>query len=418
MKRIVCVFVVFIEFLLPGFSQTGEDHNSINQNKNVITSISILGLKRTKLYVIEKYLQKFIGRTEDDVDSNEVYVTINETNVLEPISIEITDNETENGKTLLVTVKEKWTVFPVPFFSINSGRWSVGGALVDTNAFGVMDMVNIGGDYGSDSWSLNLIYMKMPKTVGDFGFTILGMFKHQDTENTEQTGNDVLQRFNNITINPKVSMSYKLTELITTSFDVSYHYIRLTDTENPVNAPLDGIHSIGLSPRISLRKSTWDGYLISEKNVSLGYNYKFIIGADNAQSVSLNGVFNHPIIPGFLMTVKSGILFSSSSPFFESKPISPINILSSKYSALNYAAASVGLKKYILKFGLGTVSIAAAYQAAYSHGVFLEHQFDHGPVVTAQMYFSRLAIPGVGLGAAYNVSKNSFQLAANIGLFF
>ena len=31
----------------------------------------------------------------------------------------------------------------------------------------------------------------MPKTVGDFGFTTLGMFKHQGTENTEQTGNDV-----------------------------------------------------------------------------------------------------------------------------------------------------------------------------------------------------------------------------------
>ena len=412
------MFTLFIGFSLSIFSQTEENDN--DQNENTITSISIVGLKKTKLYVMERYLQKYLGRTESDIDINDVYATIKSTGVLEPISIEIIDNQTGKGKTLLITVREKWTIFPMPYFAINSGNWSVGGVIAETNAFGLMDMVNLGGGYGSDSWSVNLMYMKMPKAVGDFGFTVLGMFMNRNTENTEQTGNDVLRQFNSITLNPKVSVSYKLTELIIAGFDVSYHYVKLTDMDNPVNAPEDGIHALGLSPHFSIRKSRWDGFLISEKSISLGYNYRFIIGADDAQSVSLNCIFSHPIIPGFLATAKAGLLYStpSVSPFFESMPISPVKILSSNYSALNYAAASLGLEKYLFKFSFGTISLAGAYQVVYSDGVFLKHQFDHGPVVTAQMYFSRLAFPALGLGTAYNVDKSFFQLAANFGFSF
>jgi hypothetical protein len=35
-----------------------------------------------------------------------------------------------------------------------------------------------------------------------------------------------------------------------------------------------------------------------------------------------------------------------------------------------------------------------------------------------QMYLSRVAIPGVGLGGAYNVDKNTWQYAFNIGMAF
>jgi hypothetical protein len=34
------------------------------------------------------------------------------------------------------------------------------------------------------------------------------------------------------------------------------------------------------------------------------------------------------------------------------------------------------------------------------------------------MYFSRVAMPGVGLGAAYNVDKNVWQYAINAGMTF
>jgi hypothetical protein len=34
------------------------------------------------------------------------------------------------------------------------------------------------------------------------------------------------------------------------------------------------------------------------------------------------------------------------------------------------------------------------------------------------MYFSKIAFPGMGLGAAYNVDKDTWQYAFNIGMMF
>ncbi|MCL1836871.1 MAG: hypothetical protein FWG46_04930 [Treponema sp.] len=420
MKNILCAFFLFLMLIMPIYSQVLERPNCGVQNENIITSFSIEGLKRTKPYAIEMLLQKFIGCDADDVDTNDVYAIIKDTNILEPLSVEITDNETGYGKMLIVIVHEKWSIFPVPFFSINSDKWNAGAAFIDANAFGLRDMMLIAGSFGSESWFTTLMYIKSPKAVRKFGFSAMGMFLHQDTENTDQTGNDVLQCFNRLSINPDFSLSYSLSEFINSSLSVSYHFIKLNDTENPINAPQNGTQAISLSPRISTRSSSWDGYLLNEKNASLNYTYRFIIGDNNAQSVTLNAVINHSFIPGFRVTAKTGLLFSTTtaSPFFESTPSQTINILSTNYSVLNYAAASVGLEKYLFKFSFGTISAAAAYQAAYSDGKFLRHQFDHGLVATIQMYLSKVALPGIGLGAAYNIGKNTFQYAANVGITF
>jgi hypothetical protein len=422
MRHLLFAFILFTILLLPTYSQDPEnpDSSSSEQNENIITAVSIVGLKRTKPHGIDISLQKFIGCDAGDIEINDIYAIIKDTNTLEPLSVEITDNETGYGKTLAVTVREKWSIFPVPFFSINSDSWSVGGAFMDANAFGLRDMMLIAGSYGSDRWLATLMYIKTPKAAEEFGFSARGMFLHQDTENTDQTGNDVLRRYSKIAISPEFSLSYTLTQAITSSFGVSYFYTNLIDTENQLNAPEDGIQAVTLSPRINIRTSSWDGYLLSEKSASFGYNYRFIIGDADAQSISLNAVFNHSIIPGLKVTAKTRALMStnSASPFFESTPSSTVNILSHNYSTLNYVAASVGLEKYLFKFSQGTVSAAVVYQTLYSDGVFLHHQFDHGPVATVQMYLSKFAFPGVGLGAAYNVDKNNFRYTVNLGMSF
>jgi hypothetical protein len=64
------------------------------------------------------------------------------------------------------------------------------------------------------------------------------------------------------------------------------------------------------------------------------------------------------------------------------------------------------------------IALAAAYEVVYSNGAILDHQFDHGPVAMLQVYFSKLAFPGMGAGAAYNADKNKWQIAFNIGMSF
>ena len=92
--------------------------------------------------------------------------------------------------------------------------------------------------------------------------------------------------------------------------------------------------------------------------------------------------------------------------------------MSQSYYAANYAGLSAGLEKYLFKFRWGTVAFSLLYEAVYSSGELLQHQFDHGPAAFIKMYFSRIAIPAVALGVTYNADKNYFQFAFNIGVAF
>jgi hypothetical protein len=81
-------------------------------------------------------------------------------------------------------------------------------------------------------------------------------------------------------------------------------------------------------------------------------------------------------------------------------------------------STSLGLEKYLFKVPFATISLTAAYEVVYSYGPLLEHQFDHGPVAMLQLYFNKVAFPGIGAGAAYNADKNKWQFAFNIGMSF
>jgi hypothetical protein len=160
---------------------------------------------------------------------------------------------------------------------------------------------------------------------------------------------------------------------------------------------------------------------LNENAASLKYNYTLVIGASDIHSVWLLGSYNHSIIPGFRVIAKGGIIFSTptGAPFLAaSQEDISVNILADSYTALNFAGASLGLEKFLFKSKIGALSVSAAYQAVYFSGDILKNQFDHGAVAMLLVYFSGLAMPGMGLGAAYNADKNSWQFAFNLGISF
>jgi outer membrane protein assembly factor BamA len=413
MKQFFVLFTVFVVITTGIYALSGDETR--------ITAVSVLGLTRTRSQSIEKPLQKFIGMDAESVDVNDVFALVKSTGILEPLSVEILDDQEGNGKILTVTVRDKWSIFPIPIAGVSSNGWSAGGVLIDANAFGARDIMMVMGLFGGGDMTASVMYINSPNGVGEFGWNVMGFFSLQENEDTDQTGEQVLRRYNSMSIHPLFGLSYSLSEHITPSLAFSYRYVTLRDTENPVNAPENGVRGITLSPNISIRStSTWDGYFLSEKQITLKYDYTFVLGGDDVQSVSLNAAFNHSIIPGFRITAKSGMVFAtpSAAPFFTLSPSSTVNILPTSYSATDFAGISFGLEKYLFQFSHGTLSLSAAYQAVYSHGDLSAHQFDHGATAMLLVYLSKLALPAIGLGGAYNVAANTWQYAFNAGMSF
>jgi len=409
MRLLPCAAVLFLAAFAAAPVPAGE-----------IVEVSVEGLGRTRPHIAETPLLRFVGMSADEIDFDEVMAAIRNLGVLEPLAVEIVDRDEGDGRTLVVTVRERWSVLGAPFFAISDGGWFAGAGVADINAFGRRHMMVLAGAYGLREWFLMSTFIATPNTVGDFGGHFIGNFSLATVEHTDQTGETPLRRFDTMRIGLGLGVSYRIAEGITPSLRLSYTHVELRDGRYPLDAPTEGTRALGVAPGIELRRSGWDGFLISEDIVSLEYHHRFVLGGDDVRGLSLRAAYNMAIAPGFRAVARGGLALTNqaATPFFEQGPLPGINILSSGYSTRNQAGLSLGLERHLFRFPLGAVSVAAAYQAVYSDGSILRNQFDHGPVATLQIYFSRLAFPGIGMGAAYNVGRNAFLFALNVGMMF
>jgi hypothetical protein len=390
--------------------------------ERVITAIDISGLKRTKRFVAEQPLQKFVGQDGATLDMAEVFAAVKGTGILEPLDAALEDDPDDpdrSGITLKVIVEEKWSIFPLPLVYISAGNWSVGGFFVDTNAFGLNDKFVIGGLYGGNGWSAMGSYIHMPMGQGALGGSLLGSFSRQERVNADQN-NRALRRFSIDTIRVAAGLSYTLTEALAASLRFSFENKALRDNADAFNAPTAGAMALGIGAGVSWRQSGWDGYLLSERSASLDYTGTLGLASPSFHAVKGRVVYERSLIPGFKLNLHGGGIYAPDAPpLFETGPQSAqVNILPSSFSAQHYVGASVGLEKYLFKFPFGVLSLLAAYQTVYSYGPLLDHTFDHGVVGMLAFYLSKIAIPALNGGIAYNVAAHYLQGSFSLGMSF
>jgi hypothetical protein len=389
-------------------------------DSNRVVGVFVAGLGRTKPHVAEQPLRKFAGMDAGSINTDDVFAAIMAMGILEPIEVFFTDSPGEPGKILVVVVEEKWAFFPLPIVTVSSDTTSFGLAIMDSNAFGLNDKMILMGMYNqAGDWAATAMYMATPDRDHGIGWRIMGFYSDQNRVDTDQNEN-TLRRFSMATAGAGIGLSYSLTGFLSAGISVGVQDKILHETESPVEMPEQGMIGIGIVPTLSLRRSEWDGYFLSEQGASLNYTYQIGLNGPSFHSVSLNGAFVKSLVPGFRIDVKTGAVYSPEAPvLFESSPSSArVDILPGKFSARTYAGVSAGFEKYLVKFGFGTLSVAAAYQAVWSQGPILGLQFDHGPAGGLRFYLSRLAIPAMGFGVAYNVPADFFQGTFTIGMSF
>jgi outer membrane protein assembly factor BamA len=385
-----------------------------------ITSVSVRGLKRTKPHVAEYPLQKFIGRDGMRLDFNEVHAAIVSTGILEPLSIGVELTPDRETLILVVDVREKWALFPLPMFAMDSnGDIQGGGSLIDANAFGLNDTFAVTGIYGSTGWLASMLYRYTPDRKHLPGWTVMGMYGKRDQQDTDQH-NAELRNYKQRIILGSLGIQYPVTEDLTASASVSLRRQDVNDGESPREVPDRGIFAGSIEPSLEISQSHWDGFLLSQQRASL--SYAFMLPSDNSplHTISVQANYEWSLVPGFKAGVRGGMHYAPyAPPILESTASTvDITILPKSFSAQHFAGASLELEKYLYKFSQGTLAVLASYQAVYSYGPILEDQFDHGVSASVNFYLSRIAIPALGFGVSYNVARNEYISAFNIGLSF
>ena len=386
----------------------------------LINDIVISGLKRTKNHILENPLKKFIGQDASKIDINDIHTAIIETGILEPVSIELEGDPQKQGKILKVEVSEKWTIFPLPVFFINSGG-IIGGGLgfVDLNALGLNDKFIIGGMIDSDGWLAATTYFRTPDASNSPGWHIILLYSKRESINSDEKNQDI-RKFGLTTFLGSAGLNYQIKELITASLNLSFADKKIHDIDTPLAVPENGGSAVNIQPGIRIRKNNWDGYFLSQRSIEMGYTYSIGIDHPLFYKIDIEANFEKSLLPGFRMLARAGAIYAPQAPpLFESRPGAVnIDILPQSFSAQNFLGCSAGLEKCILKGSHGTLSILSSYQVVYSDGLILGERIDHGVLTAIRFYLSRIAIPAVGLGVSYNVTARHLQGAFNIGMSF
>ncbi|MCL2479710.1 MAG: hypothetical protein FWF22_09415 [Treponema sp.] len=408
-----CMVPVLLFAVFPQLLQPQETAN------HTITSVEINGLWRTKKYIAELPLQKFIGRDSTSLDLNEVNAAVRDTGILEPKSIELVQGD--DGVTLLVTVIEKWTIIPIPIFAGDFNDYSMGMYLSDSNFLGIRDMAMLGGVFGTSGWLATAAYYHTPSQNDRPGWNAFFMYGLRNRADTDR--NLILYRLYSIyMLRSSIGLFFPLANYLSGSVSLSYTDITLADISNAFNPPENGAMLLGISPGIGLRRSSWDGILLSQKSLSFSYSYQIGMKNPSYHTLALRGVFQQSFIPGFRMELRTGLSYRTytdkyTDPLFEDSPsMAQVDILPSNYIARNYAGFAAGFEKYLFAWSWGTVTVAASWQAVLAQGPIPGVEFNNGPAASIRLYMSRLAVPSMGFGVAYNMNSGVFLYGLNMNM--
>jgi hypothetical protein len=115
-----------------------------------IAAIRIEGLSRTRPAVVEQWIDCTAGQMLSTCDLSEARERIYRLGIFAEVDVAMIDRDA--GVEVVVTIDEKWTLYPVPVLWYSPGTEMAGVILVEANALGYNKGVAIGGVTSNRGW--------------------------------------------------------------------------------------------------------------------------------------------------------------------------------------------------------------------------------------------------------------------------
>ncbi|WP_319475987.1 hypothetical protein [Marispirochaeta aestuarii] len=400
---LTCIMMLFF---LPAivFSESGAEQCK------TIDHLVIHGLKRTKPEVVEQLMEPYLGIPAGTLNPGEVQTVLRESGLFYETEVRLEFDDTPSA-TLVVLVREKWTLIPIPVILGDKNGIAGGGTLIETNAFGLNHQAFLAGFFSADRYTFFASYMTPPNQRIPFGLAAAAAFSDGKTSVTDDRENELLS-YDERGLTLIGGLQHDLNQLISVSAGFGYREASVQD------GPVSSARMLPLSGEISVQESDWNGIFLSRRFAEIEGTWSILLEDDPYLALRGECAWQQPFTQKLRFMFGAAAYRAEDAPpvFSEGPSAARVAILPRDFRANSLAGTSLGMEGVFADFGAGMFSTFISYQTAFAEDITGDYVFAQGPHFGVRCYLKKIAFPAMDLGAAWNAERDIWNTVFSLGM--
>ena len=373
------------------------------------------GLKRTSASVLKKRIraEEFHGKPFTGKEVEQVKNRLSSLGLFSDINIA----PDGNGRTV-ISLKEKWTLLPMPVFSTSGNQTKFGLFLIERNFFGLLKDFYAGGMFGKDGSTIMGGFIDPSLLGSDFTWKTFFRFTRETFRNSDSAGT-VYRIYDADEISFKLAFGYKITPSWSVFLFGNYHSVDVA-SGSPLSPPESaarmysgletGLKKLNISgwtkSGIRLRASLAAGLPVSgEPGISILAELNTALHFRPAESNQLS------------LKIKAG---ANSGPAVLGKRIGGqpgfFTLPDETITARNYGSTTLSWEFSAIRFPWATITLVAFYEGGIYETEQNEWQSFTGPGLGFRFYLKNIALPAMGLNTSWNLETSEIYVNFSIGM--
>lgn len=381
-------------------------------------------MKRTREDTIYYILDRIkVGSEYTALTTNEMAQKLHKENIFKPnIGFDVVENG--NDVDITVEVEDRWTLVPLPVFSLSNNSYFVGLMLTENNLFGFNKKLGLLGVYGSAGYFLRIEYNDKKFIIDNLNFNLFFDVGYKHIKSLNIPKDTVSRQYENLFSMNDLLLTYNFFDSLLVGAGIKHEYYG--NIKNIIST-VSEINSLGLYGFIGYKNINYQYPFEEGVSVKLsGGNQFSIIGGENYYSIE--GEVNAAYIINSLQRIGGAVLMGygdlpAQKEFSIGGSLGKYTIPQAVTFADYHASTTFYYEISFLDIALpnkepfGRGGFQFFYEVGFYGSDVLGDTLHHGPGIGALFYLSGVSIPALELKLAFDIESMNLYFRFGISRY-